>query len=72
MKEIKLYECSICGIRYGTKERCEKCEKSHHKPVGISSFRYKSDPYDKTYPEIIYVKMDNGCLEMYRREDDDD
>ena len=29
MKELKLYQCEICGTQYKEKTACTKCEKSH-------------------------------------------
>lgn len=36
MKELKLYQCEICGTQYKSKTECEKCEKSHKKGLKMT------------------------------------
>lgn len=68
MKEIKLYECSICGTQYNEKTKCEKCEKSHVKPLKIIDTRYLRQDYNqKGYPHKITVEMVNGDKVIYHR-----
>lgn len=68
MKEIKLYECSICHTTYRERLKCKDCEKSHRIPVKINNYRHLSLSQNKKgYPESITVEMDNGDKVVYKR-----
>lgn len=40
MKKVEHYICEVCNTEYAEKTKCERCEKSHRKPMGIASARY--------------------------------
>lgn len=40
MKEIKLYQCEICGTKYAEKLKAKECEKYHAKDLIISDCKY--------------------------------
>lgn len=68
MKEVKHYVCDICHIEYSSKESCERCEKTHCKPIKIVDARYVGFTYNaKGYPVSITVKMDDGEEVIYKR-----
>lgn len=68
MKEVKLYECSICYTLYNEKLKCKNCEESHRKPIKICEMRYLPQPENKKgYPQTITVEMDNGDKVIYHR-----
>lgn len=68
MKELKLYQCEICGTQYKEKMACTKCEKSHLQPCKIVHCRYV--PYGnniKGYPVAIEVSFKDGKTATYKR-----
>lgn len=40
MKEIKSYQCELCGRQFETAEKAQLCEDSHEKDLEISSSVY--------------------------------
>ena len=40
MKEIKLYQCDVCGTKYAEKLKAKECEKYHAKELVISDCKY--------------------------------
>lgn len=68
MKEVKHYVCDICHVEYSSKVSCEKCEKTHCKPIKIVDARYVGFMDTVTdYPVSITVKMEDGKEVMYKR-----
>lgn len=68
MKEVKHYICDICNTEYNNIEQCEKCEKSHKKPIEITKSSYLSITQNqKGYPNKIYVSFDDGRTVEYKR-----
>lgn len=65
MLEDKRYICEICGTAYRNSHDCNKCEKSHHNPVGIVAIGYHCAA-DK-YPSTIYIRMNNDENVKYER-----
>ena len=41
MKEIKLYQCEICGTKYAEKLKAKECEKYHAKDLEITTRDYR-------------------------------
>ena len=61
MKELKLYQCEICGMQYKSKTECEKCEKSHKKGIKITLMEFL--PYKNSedgFPTAIVMQDENG------------
>ena len=68
MKELKLYQCEICGTRYKSKEECKKCETGHINPEEITGARYRGvNENAKGYPLTISIKMSDGQTIVYKR-----
>lgn len=68
MKEVKHYICEVCGTEYNDKNKAQKCEKGHCKPLGIVKCRYlKLENNLKGYPFQIIIKMADGTEQAYRR-----
>lgn len=69
MKEIKLYQCEICGTQYKDKLKAKDCEKSHIKPVGIMGMKFNpmNCGSEDGFPVKITVTFENGACVDYRR-----
>lgn len=68
MKELKLYQCEICGTQYASKIFAEDCEKSHKMPKKISGCKYLSQKQNMSgYPQKISVIFDDGKTIDYHR-----
>lgn len=68
MKELKLYQCEICGTQYKVKNECKECEKRHIKPKKINGTRYLNfKDNNKGYPVSISVEMEDGVTITYKR-----
>ena len=69
MKELKLYQCEVCGTQYKDKLYCKNCEMSHVKPIEISGAKWnpKNVGNDDGLPVKITVKFGNGKTATYRR-----
>lgn len=68
MKELKLYQCEICGTQYKNKADCKECEKRHIKAKKITDTRYLNFKNDNTgYPVSITVEMEDGFTITYKR-----
>lgn len=66
MKEIKLYQCEICGTKYAEKLKAKECEKYHAKDLVISDCKYHGMNVCGSFPVKIRVKAKNGEERMYR------
>ena len=67
MKEIKLYQCSVCGTNYNIENECVECEKSHKTELKIRSAQHS--PYKnnrKGWPVRIFVEDESGKIAEYR------
>lgn len=68
MKELKLYQCEICGTQYKEKNECKECEKRHIQPKKITGTRHLSyKKNQKGYPVSITVEMEDGNTVTYKR-----
>ena len=62
MKEVKLYECEICGTRFASESAAKDCEAAHKKIVTKLRYHLK-----ESYPDRIIVEFsDNKCVEYKR------
>lgn len=69
MKEIKLYQCSVCGTQYSDKTNCRLCENSHKTELKIKKGQYVAFKNNKKgFPLRIVVEDMNGNTETYRLE----
>lgn len=61
MKKVEHYICEVCRTEYAERLKCERCEKSHKKPLGIASVRYVSFlQNEKGFPASIEVEFADG------------
>ena len=69
MKELKLYQCEICGTQYKSKVDCKNCESSHIKPVKVSGAKWNAKNVGCTdgYPVKVTVTFEDGKTADYRR-----
>lgn len=64
MKEVKLYECEICGVRFKAEDEAKECESAHKKIIAINKQRYcRREPY----PNIITIQFSDGEYIDYER-----
>ena len=67
MKELKLYQCELCGTRYADKNEAKKCEEYHAKDLKISGCRYNGmNVNGDRFPVTIWVTSKDGKERMYR------
>lgn len=46
MKELKLYQCDVCGRQYRTVEKAQACERGHKKNLRVAGKEYsENDKY---------------------------
>lgn len=66
MKELKLYQCELCGTQYKDKKEAQECEKNHVKDFEIVKRAYR-EPNGKLYrfPVKIWAKSKDGEERMY-------
>ena len=68
MKELKLYQCEICGTRYADKNEAKKCEKYHVKDFEVVKPDYRGmNECAGTFPVKIWLRSKDGLEVMYRR-----
>ncbi len=41
MKELKLYQCEICGTQYADKDKAKQCEQYHARGLEIDGWSYR-------------------------------
>lgn len=66
MKELKLYQCEVCGTQYADKLKAKECEKYHATDLEISDCKYRGMNVGGGFPVKIWVKSKNGEERMYR------
>jgi len=68
MKEIKLYQCEICGRQYKLSADAKACEKYHQRAVEILDMRFTpwNHMQSSPYPHTINVKMEDGKVITFR------
>ena len=61
MKELKLYQCEVCGRRFKMAEKAQACERGHKKNLRVVGKSYGED--DKYgFPEFITVDSEDPYL----------
>ena len=67
MKEVKLYQCEVCGTQYASKENAKKCEEFHAKGLKIDELFYKGmNQATEKFPVKIWIKDKTGEGRLYR------
>ena len=67
MKELKLYQCEICGTEYKDKIQAEVCEKNHVKTIEIVECKYvRKALREDGFPAYITVRSEEGKKKTYR------
>ena len=68
MKEIKLYQCEVCGTEYTDKKQAEECEENHVETLEIVKCKFvKRALMHDGFPASITVKSDDGREMTYNR-----
>ena len=62
-KEIKQYQCEVCGATYDTEEAANDCEHVHIHAVAVEKELYS---LGCVYPGMLHVRMSNGALWVYK------
>lgn len=58
MKEIKSYQCELCGRQFKTAEKAQECEREHKKNLRVIGKTYSvSDEYG--FPKFITVDSED-------------
>jgi hypothetical protein len=68
MKELKLYQCELCGTQYASEKFAKDCEESHRIIKEAKPYKYrslKSNP--DGFPDSVIVEFDNGRQIIYKR-----
>ena len=68
MKELKMYQCEVCGTQFADKKKAEECEHKHRKVIKMISAKYR--PYTSAkdgIPDNIIVEFDDGKKIRYVR-----
>lgn len=67
MKELKLYQCEICGAQYKSQKTAEECEAYHSIPKQVKA-AYRSINGGGKYPDYINVIFNDGSIKRYKYE----
>lgn len=62
-KEIKQYQCEICGALYDSEDAAIDCEHVH---AHISAVERKLYSPGHVYPDILHVRLNTGSLWVYK------
>ena len=66
MKELRLYQCEVCGRQFKTAEKAQACEIGHKKNLRITTREYsENDKYGfpiKNSPNIRLLSFRPGDL----------
>lgn len=69
MKELKVYQCEVCGATFDDEKKAKECEQSHMKIIKTISAKFK--PYtsmkDGT-PDSVIIEFEDGSKVSYIRE----
>lgn len=68
MKELKLYQCEVCGTTFKDEKKAKECEHTHRKVIKIISAKYR--PYTSSkdgIPDNVIVEFDDGNKIRYVR-----
>lgn len=67
MKELKLYQCEVCGTQYADKDKAKQCEQYHARGLEIDGWSYRGmNETTEKFPVKIWVKSKSGEERMYR------
>ena len=61
MKELKLYQCEVCGRQFKTAEKAQACEREHTKNLSIVGKIYEQSD-DNEFPRIIKIACEKSSL----------
>lgn len=68
MKELKLYQCEICGTQYKSQKIAEECEAYHNIPIRVEAIKYRSINGNGKYPDYVSVTFNDGSSKRYKYE----
>ena len=61
MKEVRLYQCEICGAQFETEKFAKEHEKYHKKKLSIVGITYERSD-NPGFPRIITVACEESSL----------
>ncbi len=61
-KEIKSYQCEVCGATYDTVEAANDCEHVH---IHVGVIERELYSFGAVYPDYLRVRMSNGSSWVY-------
>ena len=68
MKELKLYQCEICGTQYNNRKFTEECEAYHKIPKEVAAIKYRSLKGGGEYPDYVNITFKDGSVRRYKYE----
>lgn len=66
MKEVKLYQCEVCGTRYADKLKAKECEKYHATGLEIIDCKYHGMNVCGNFPVKITLRAKSGEEREYK------
>lgn len=61
MKEVKLYQCELCGRQFKTAEKAQACEREHKKNLRVIDETYGSNE-ECGFPRFIIVASEDSSF----------
>ena len=61
MKEVKLYQCELCGRQFKTAEKAQECEREHKKNLRVIGKTYSANE-GCGFPKFITVASEDPSL----------
>ena len=58
MKELKLYQCELCGRQFKTAEKAQECEREHKKNLRVIEKKYSVNEVCG-FPKFITVASED-------------
>lgn len=68
MKELKLYQCEICGRQFKTEEEAQECEREHKKYLRVIGKTYSANE-GCGFPKFITVASEDPSFSAVYRYD---
>ena len=62
MIELTMYQCEVCGDRFGEEGAAIECEKKHLQSPAIEGLIYKRGA---VYPRSVEISFENGKTVIY-------
>ena len=66
MREVRRFQCEICGKDFGIESLAEECERKHKIPVSVQA-RWNWNKDILGYPDEVLIRFHGGDRCMYKR-----